>query len=47
ASVVFNDLLAWLNELSEKYALDVTQLDVKQAETTGMVNTEKLELTAF
>ncbi|ELO4999965.1 type II secretion system protein M [Escherichia coli] len=47
ASVVFNDLLAWLNELREKYALDVTQLDVKPAETTGMVNTETLELTAL
>ncbi|ENZ9857677.1 type II secretion system protein GspM [Escherichia coli] len=43
--VVFNNLLEWLNELRNKYALDVTQLDVKQAESSGMVNIQRLELT--
>ncbi|END2296926.1 type II secretion system protein M, partial [Escherichia coli] len=31
-AVVFNDLLEWLSELRNKYALDVAQLDVKRAE---------------
>ncbi|END2296924.1 type II secretion system protein M, partial [Escherichia coli] len=31
-AVVFNDLLEWLNELRDEYALGVAQLDVKQAE---------------
>ncbi|EDV7203280.1 general secretion pathway protein [Salmonella enterica subsp. enterica serovar Bredeney] len=44
-AVVFNDLLGWLSELRDKYALDVTQLDVKQAESSGMVNIQKFELT--
>ncbi len=44
-AVVFNDLLEWLNELRNKYALDVAQLDVKRAESSGMVNIQKLELT--
>lgn len=30
--VVFNDLLKWLNALDEKYALQVTQIDVSAAE---------------
>ncbi|HAK5293710.1 TPA: general secretion pathway protein [Salmonella enterica] len=44
-AVVFDDLLDWLNELRDKYALDVTQLDVKQAESSGMVNIQKFVLT--
>ncbi|ELO4993958.1 type II secretion system protein M [Escherichia coli] len=44
-AVVFNDLLEWLNELRNKYALDVAQLDVKRAESSGMVNIQRLELT--
>ena len=44
-AVVFNDLLDWLNELRNKYALDVTQLDIKKAESAGMVNIQKIELT--
>ncbi len=43
-AVVFTDLLVWLNELRDKYTIDVTQLEVKQAEITGMVNIQKLEL---
>lgn len=45
-AVVFNDLLDWLNELRDEYALGVTQLDVKQAESSGMVNIQRLELTS-
>ncbi|HDK2650620.1 TPA: type II secretion system protein M [Escherichia coli] len=44
-AVVFNDLLDWLNELRDEYALGVAQLDVKQAELSGMVNIQRLELT--
>ena len=44
-AVVFNDLLEWLNELRDEYALGVAQLDVKQAELSGMVNIQRLELT--
>ncbi|HDQ3696137.1 type II secretion system protein GspM [Escherichia coli] len=44
-AVVFNDLLGWLNELRNKYALNITQLDVKQAESSGMVYIQRLELT--
>ncbi|MDI6998517.1 type II secretion system protein GspM, partial [Klebsiella pneumoniae] len=41
--VVFNDLLNWLNALDEKYALQVTQIDVSAAEKPGMVNVQRLE----
>ncbi|HAJ7150139.1 TPA: general secretion pathway protein [Escherichia coli] len=44
-AVVFNDLLEWLNELRDEYALGVAQLDVKQAELSGMANIQRLELT--
>lgn len=43
--MIFNDLLDWLSELRDKYALDVTQLDVKLAEIAGMVNIQKIEQT--
>lgn len=42
--VVFNDLLTWINELREKHALIVTQLDVKKTEIMGIVNVQSLEL---
>ena len=41
--VVFNDLLNWLNAPDEKYALQVTQIDVSADEKAGMVNVQRLE----
>lgn len=41
--VVFNDLLNWLNALDEKYALQVTQIDVSTGEKAGMVEVQRLE----
>lgn len=42
--VVFNDLLNWLNALDEKYALQVTQIDVSTGEKAGMVEVQRLNL---
>ena len=42
--ISFDQLITWLNNLSENYGLKVTSIDLSKAEQQGVVQVRRLQL---